>query len=66
MTAPTEPGNGAADAVQPAAVASSSLLPEGFDVAAWAQAACEASGVPFAVEDPVVLAKLRDLVKHPA
>lgn len=38
----------------------------GFDVAAWAREACEASGVPFAVEDPVALAKLRDLAEHPA
>lgn len=43
-----------------------SVLPDDFDVLAWTRAACEASGVPFAVEDPVALAKLRDLVEHPA
>lgn len=44
----------------------SSALPDDFDVLVWTQAACEASDVPFAVEDPVALAKLRDLVEHPA
>lgn len=41
-------------------------LPAGFDVQAWTQAACEASGVPFGVEDPVVLGRLRTLMEHPA
>jgi hypothetical protein len=41
-------------------------LPTDFDTVAWTRAVCEASGVPFAIEDPVVLAKLRDLVEHPA
>ena len=44
----------------------SSALPDDFEVLDWTRAACEASGVPFAVEDPVTLAKLRDLVEHPA
>lgn len=43
-----------------------SALPDGFDVEAWTRAACDASGVPFAVEDPLALLKLRDLAKHPA
>lgn len=42
-----------------------SALPAGFDMTAWVLRACEASGVPFALEDPVALAKLRNLVKHP-
>jgi hypothetical protein len=41
-------------------------LPPGFDVVAWTEAACEASGVPFEVIDPVVLARLRTLMEHPA
>lgn len=43
-----------------------STLPDDFDVVEWTRAACEASRVPFAVEDPVTLAKLRDLAEHPA
>lgn len=46
--------------------ARSSALPKGFDVESWTRAACDASRVPFAVEDPVVLAKLRNLAMHPA
>lgn len=42
-----------------------STLPPGFDVAGWARQACEASGVPFAVADPVVLGRLRTLVTYP-
>jgi len=49
-----------------AAAQEATAIPEGFDVASWAREACEASGVPFAVEDPVTLAKLRDLAEHPA
>lgn len=41
-------------------------LPSDFDVVAWTRQACEASGVPFAVEDPVVLGRLRALMEHPA
>ena len=41
-------------------------LPPGFDVVAWTEAACEASGVPFVVADPVVLGRLRTLITHPA
>jgi len=41
-------------------------LPPNFDVVAWTREACEASGVPFAVEDPVVLGRLRALMEHPA
>ncbi len=41
-------------------------LPPDFDVVAWTREACEASGVPFAVEDPVVLGRLRALMEHPA
>lgn len=41
-------------------------LPPGFDVTAWTRAMCEASGVPFGVEDPVVLGRLRMLMEHPA
>lgn len=43
-----------------------SALPADFDMTAWTRAACEASGVPFAVEDPLTLAKLRDLAEDPA
>jgi hypothetical protein len=50
----------------PGTAARPSWLPEDFDVETWTRAACDASRVPFAVEDPVVLAKLRDLAKHPA
>lgn len=42
-----------------------SALPSGFDVAGWARRACESSGVPFAVADPVVLQRLLTLVAHP-
>jgi hypothetical protein len=48
------------------AASGASALPADFDVTSWTRAACEASGVPFAVEDPVTLAKLRDLAEHPA
>jgi hypothetical protein len=41
-------------------------LPPTFDVVAWTRQACEASGVPFAVEDPVVLGRLCALMEHPA
>ena len=41
-------------------------LPPNFDVVAWTREACEASGVPFAVEDPVALGRLRALMEHPA
>lgn len=44
----------------------SSVLPEGFDVQEWTRQACEASGVSFAVTDPVALDRLRTLVSHPA
>jgi hypothetical protein len=50
----------------PSTAARPSWLPEGFDVESWTRAACDASRVPFAVEDPVVLAKLRDLAWNPA
>lgn len=39
---------------------------EDFDVREWTRQACEASGVSFAVTDPVVLERLRTLVAHPA
>ncbi len=42
-----------------------SLLPDGFDVTEWTRAACENSGVPFAVADPVTLRKLTKLIRHP-
>ena len=42
-----------------------SVLPPGFDIAGWARQACESSGVPFAVADPVVLGRLRTLVTPP-
>lgn len=45
---------------------SGSVLPEGFDVVAWTRAACEASGVSFAVTDPVALRIPDRLMKHPA
>lgn len=32
----------------------------------WTRQACEASGVSFAVTDPVALDRLRTLVSHPA
>ena len=38
-------------------------LPPGFDVGAWTREACERSGVPVEVSDPVVLAKLRVLTR---
>lgn len=41
-------------------------LPGGFDVQEWTRQACEASGVTFAVTDPVALERLRTLVAHPA
>lgn len=44
----------------------SSALPGGFDVQEWTRQACEASGVSFAVTDPVALDRLRTLVSHPA
>ncbi len=36
-----------------------------FDVREWTRQACEASGVSFAVTDPVALERLRTLVAHP-
>lgn len=36
-----------------------------FDVQEWTRQACEASGVSFAVTDPVALNRLRALVAHP-
>ncbi len=60
-------GNHRAAMSDPTATAQEeAAIPEGFDIAAWAREACEATGVPFAVEDPVTLAKLRDLAEHPA
>lgn len=38
-------------------------LPPGFNVVAWTRQACERSGVPVGVSDPVVLAKLRVLTR---
>lgn len=38
-------------------------LPAGFDLVAWTRQACERSGVPFGVSDPVTLAKLRVLTR---
>ncbi|MFT4137038.1 hypothetical protein [Microbacterium sp.] len=70
MTRPVKASRLAVSQVEAADVSApmpdASMLPVGFDTAAWTRAACEASGVPFAVEDPVALAKLRDLVEHPA
>lgn len=43
-----------------------SHLPAGFDVTQWTRAACESSGVPFGVTDPVTLRKLTHLIRHPA
>lgn len=42
-----------------------SHLPAEFDVTEWTRQACEASGVSFAVTDPVALDRLRALVAHP-
>ena len=33
----------------------------GFDIVAWTRKACEQSGVPFGIEDPIALEKLRIL-----
>jgi hypothetical protein len=66
------PGVGAVPGVHPEDEAAGAFepadagLPAGFDVLAWTRAACAASGVPFAVEDPVVLGRLRTLTEHPA
>lgn len=38
-------------------------MPPGFDVAVWTREACERSGVPIGVTDPVTLAKLRVLTR---
>lgn len=38
-------------------------LPPGFDPVAWTREACERSGVPVGVTDPVTLAKLRVLTR---
>ena len=38
-------------------------LPPGFNVVAWTRQACERSGVPVGVSDPVTLAKLRVLTR---
>lgn len=38
-------------------------LPPGYDVGAWTREACERSGVPVEVSDPVALAKLRVLTR---
>ena len=38
-------------------------LPPGFDPVVWTREACERSGVPVGVSDPVVLAKLRVLTR---
>lgn len=38
-------------------------LPPGFDVVVWTREACERSGVPVGVSDPVTLAKLRVLTR---
>lgn len=56
-----ETGAGTVEAVD----CEGSALPSGFDVAGWARQACEMSGVPFAVEDPVILQRLLTLVAHP-
>lgn len=40
-----------------------SPLPDGFDARAWTRAACERSGVPLGVVDPVALGKLRTLTR---
>lgn len=67
MSRPSAVGDHRAAMSDPTAAAQeATAIPEGFDVASWAREACEASGVPFAVEDPVTLAKLRDLAEHPA
>ena len=41
-----------------------SSLPPGFDVEEWTRSACEASGVPFAVNDPLALRKLSVLTSR--
>ncbi|WP_159500713.1 hypothetical protein [Microbacterium sp. 18062] len=46
--------------------AARTVSPSAFDVVAWTRQACEASGVSFAVTDPVVLRKLDHLIRHPA
>ena len=38
-------------------------LPPGFDPVVWTREACERSGVPVGVTDPVALAKLRVLTR---
>ncbi|MFV4913129.1 hypothetical protein PFZ49_06095 [Microbacterium lacticum] len=38
-------------------------LPPGFDPVAWTRQACERSGVPVGVTDPVALTKLRVLTR---
>lgn len=38
-------------------------MPPGFDPVAWTRQACERSGVPVGVADPVTLAKLRVLTR---
>lgn len=38
-------------------------MPPGFDVVVWTREACERSGVPIGVTDPVTLAKLRVLTR---
>ena len=38
-------------------------LPPGFDPVAWTREACERSGVPVGVSDPVTLTKLRVLTR---
>ena len=66
MSTPRLTTHDAAPTRKPASPRRLSALPDGFDVEAWTRAACDASGVPFAVEDPLALLKLRDLAKHPA
>ncbi len=42
-----------------------SHLPPGFNAETWAREACQKSGVPFGIEDPLTLRRLAVLTRNP-
>ena len=59
--APSTPDTTASTSARERQSRTPSGLPPGFDPVAWTREACERSGVPVGVSDPVTLAKLRVL-----
>lgn len=61
--APSTPGTSVNPSAREQRGQARSGLPPGFDPVAWTREACERSGVPVGVSDPVTLTKLRVLTR---